>query len=387
MLTRKTNQSLATIASLLISTTLLAVPVASANQSNRPSLIITNKPIPQELRDKVYSAPTQAPQIKAQDLLPNTASLIQGKTIASEKINKVRNDLQSLQLELTSTSSRLTQLEEIGQKTAAQYYADVGTISTQLQSGSTPGNPRLVKKLADAQTSLDYLSRNLTDLNNLALEIANKASISSFLLKETRAAYKLHGSIEADHVNLAELEDQINNTIVIVDRLQNNVSDDITRTTAYLSSEQNNMRTLSLAVTNGDFYNKSLSNRPFSNVASTDTPDRASYSSPSQSPSVNNPRPLVKIKFDKTQVDYQQPVYTAINQTLNQYPNARFELVAVQPTSKNAAFQAIESTRARRNAENVLRSLVQMGLEQQRLDLSTAQSNDATSNEVHIYVR
>lgn len=381
------KQSLAALTSLVVSATVVMTSAAYAESSKRPSLIITNKPIPQELRDKVYSTPSQAPQINAQDLLSNNRIMIQGKTIASEKITKIRADLQNLQSDLTNVSDRLTGLEKFGQETAAHFYADIGTISTQLQSGSTPGNPRLVRKLSDAQTSLDYLSKNLTDLNNLALEIANKASISTFLLKETRGAYKLHGSVESDHINLAELEDHINNTIVIIDRLQNNASDDITRTTAYLSAEQNNMRTLSLAVTNGDFYNKSLSNRPFSTVATTNTPQQAIYSNPSQSPSINNPRPLVKIKFDKAQVDYEQPVYTALNETLNQYPNARFELVAVQPASENVAFQAIESTRARRNAENVLRSLVQMGLEQQRLDLSTAQSNDAATNEVHIYVR
>ncbi|MBL4589424.1 MAG: hypothetical protein JKY11_05025 [Alphaproteobacteria bacterium] len=376
---------LATLTSL--STVMIGATPALSGQHNRPSLIITNKPIPHELREKVYSTPFVGPDIRAEDLLAPSKLLVQGKTIAAEKIVKIRDDLSSLQIDLSGTSTHLIDIERTGQGIAAKYYADVGTISTQLQSGSTPGNPRLVRKLTDAQVSLDYLSQNLADLNNLALEIANKASISTFLLKETRAAYKLHGSMESDHVRLAELEDRINNTIVIIDRLQNNVSDDITRTTAYLSSEQNNMRTLSLAVTNGDFYNKSLSNRPFSNVATSGTLEQAYYSVPSQAPSVANPRPLVKIKFNKATVDYQQPVYTALNETLNQYPNARFELVAVQPRSTNAAFQAIESTRARRNAENVLRSLVQMGLEQSRLDLSTAQSEHALTNEVHIYVR
>ncbi len=370
----------------LTTVTLSSMPAFSA-QDNRPSLIITNKPIPHELREKIYAIPSIAPDIKAEDILMSDKLLTQGNTIAAEKMLTLRNDLEQLQVDLGEASTFLLKLEKFGQDVSAQYYADVGTISTQLQSGSTPGNPRLVKKLSDSQMSLEKLSQNLADLNSLALEIANQASISTFLLRETRATYKLHGSMESDHVKLAELEDRINNTIVIIDRLQNNVSDDITRTTAYLSSEQNNMRTLSLAVTNGDFYSKSLSNRPFTNVAETSTLTQSAQSSPSHPPSVDNPRPLVKIKFDKANVDYQQPVYTALNATLDQYPNARFELVAVQPISGNAAFQAIEGTRARRNAENVLRSLVQMGLQQERLDLSTAESEHAITNEVHIYVR
>ncbi len=385
MRTRFTNKLFVTLTSLAAIG--FSGSVAYSAPDNRPSLIITNKPIPTELKDKVYSSPSTAPNIQAQDLLSSQKILIQGNTIASQTINDIQGDLEQLQVELTDISGRLTGLEATGQRIAADYYAHVGTISTQLQSGSTPGNPRLVKKLSEAQNALDVLSENLANLNSTAVEVSNKASIATYLLKETRAAYKLHGSLEIDHIKLAELEDRVNNTIVIIDRLQNNVSDDITRTTAYLSSEQNNMRTLSLAVTNGDFYNKSLSNRPFSNIAETATLDKASYSTPTEAPSVSNPRPLVKIKFDKDNVDYQQPVYTALNETLNQYPNARFELVAVQPLSTNAAFEAIESTRARRNAENVLRSLIQMGLQQERLDLSTAQSENAVTNEVHIYVR
>ncbi|MEZ5919436.1 MAG: hypothetical protein R3D66_05910 [Alphaproteobacteria bacterium] len=46
---------------------------------------------------------------------------------------------------------------------------------------------------------------------------------------------------------------------------------------------------------------------------------------------------------------------------MDRYPDARFDLVAVTPTGGNAAEVTNESTRARRNAERVLRTLTQMG--------------------------
>jgi hypothetical protein len=101
----------------------------------------------------------------------------------------------------------------------------------------------------------------------------------------------------------------------------------------------------------------------------------------------NAPRPLVKIRFDRPDVSYEQPVYMAVNEALARYPNARFELVAVHPGTGNAAQVAIESTRARRNAERVLRSLTQMGLSTDRVDISYAPSQEATTSEVHLYVR
>ena len=206
-------------------------------------------------------------------------------------------------------------------------------------------------------------------------------------MQQTRAAYGLTGALEEDHASLAAVEDSINNITIVIDRLQNNVNDDISRTAAYLASEQNNLRTLSLAVTNGDFYGKSLSGRPFSKASTTQIVQQVATSNPTVAPSPSNPKPLVKIRFDKPDVNYEQPVYTAVSEAMAKYPNARFELVAVEPTVGNAAQVAIESTRARRNAEKVLRTLTQLGVDQNRLDLATAQSASAATSEVHIYIR
>jgi hypothetical protein len=78
----------------------------------------------------------------------------------------------------------------------------------------------------------------------------------------------------------------------------------------------------------------------------------------------------------------------AVNEAMQRYPSARFELVAVYPTgSTNAAESSIESTRARRNAEKVLRTLTQMGLTMDRVDLSYLPSKEVQTSEVHLYVR
>src|SRR5262249_50768015 len=161
-----------------------------------------------------------------------------------------------------------------------------------------------------------------------------------------------------------------------MERILNNVSDDITRTTTYLSSERDNMRTLSLAVKNGDMYGKSLANRPFSGAgvfqqASASPQDIQAAATAQPAVLSGGPRPLVKIRFDRADVDYEQPVYLAVNEALQRYPNAHFDLVAVHPTSGNAAEVAIESTKARRNAERVLRTLTEMGLPLDRINLST----------------
>lgn len=368
----------------LTSGVVFGMPTDSHAQSKQ-TLVITNRPLPPELRQNIYTPIPVAPIIQPQQLiLPQTAKY---DSLVNKEISTLRSELSGLQSQISAISGKLNSLQVGGQQVAAAYYANVGTISTQLQTGTTPGNPRLMDQLSQAQGNLETLSRNLGDYNALAVDIAEAASTSTFLMQQTRAAYGLTGALEEDHASLAAVEDSINNITIVIDRLQNNVNDDISRTAAYLASEQNNLRTLSLAVTNGDFYGKSLSGRPFSKASTTQIVQQVATSSPTVAPSPSNPKPLVKIRFDKPDVNYEQPVYTAVSEAMAKYPNARFELVAVEPTVGNAAQVAIESTRARRNAEKVLRTLTQLGVDQNRLDLATAQSASAATSEVHIYIR
>ncbi len=377
-----------------------AAPAALAQQVVSKPIEINPYPMSAEMKEQIYSKPAQMRDITP-DQVRGKTYFEPTQTIVGQKVQELTNDLNNLQGKVTMLSANLNALQREGEGKAAEYYAAVATINTQLQAGTTPGNPRLLKRVSQAESSLENLGNSVATLNQLGAETATTSSEASYLLEAVRAAYGLSGAIEEDHVRLSELEDGINNTMVIIERLLNNVNDDITRTTTYLSSERNNLRTLALAVSNGDLYGKSLSNRPFSSVATAyEASAPATMSANAGSPGMNmtpgapehpaplsGPRQLVKIKFDRNDVNYEEPVYMAVNEALQRYPDARFDLVAVHPTNGNAAEVAIESTKARRNAEKVLRTLTQMGLPLDRIDLSHKQSPEAASNEVHIYVR
>lgn len=391
-----------------------------AGPGGSSSLLVTNKPLSEALGENanIYSTPSEAPSVSPQNVM-GADYYSPVTTLASDKIKEIREDLYKLQGRIADLSEQLNKLQAVGQELSASYYASVATINTQLQSGTTPGNPRLLQRLGAAQDSLDTLSGNVADLNTIALQIADAASVSSYLQESARAAYGLAGSVEEDHARLAQLEDSVSNTSVLVERMLNNVNDDISRSAAYLASERSNLRTLSLAIANGDLYGKSLSNRPFlaaqpSNIgaelASMTGPAAAVKAGPAMgmmtapgaptsitpasvspsgpiAPAPSSPRPLVVIRFDRADVDFQQPVYQAVSEALDRYPNARFELVAVNPGRGNPAKMAIESSRARRNAEKVLRTLTQMGLPADRVDLSSLTNDNIQNNEVHLYIR
>ena len=86
-------------------------------------------------------------------------------------------------------------------------------------------------------------------------------------------------------------------------------------------------------------------------------------------------------------MQYEQPLYTAVSQALDKYPNARFDLVAVSSSRGNPAEMALASSEARKNGEAVLRSLSAMGLPVERVRLNAANSPDVRNSEVHIYLQ
>jgi Mrp family chromosome partitioning ATPase len=98
-------------------------------------------------------------------------------------------------------------------------------------------------------------------------------------------------------------------------------------------------------------------------------------------------RPLVVIRFDGANVNYEQALYTAVNRVLQRQPDSRFNLVAVSSVKGGSARAALNSNQTRRNAQNVLRSLVDMGLPPSRVSLSATSSSSGSGNEVHLYLR
>jgi hypothetical protein len=68
-------------------------------------------------------------------------------------------------------------------------------------------------------------------------------------------------------------------------------------------------------------------------------------------------------------------------------PNAEFSVVAVSPASGDPAALAEEQQIAEKNADEVKRSLIQMGLSPSRITMASTQAQTAQTPEVHVYIR
>ena len=148
-----------------------------------------------------------------------------------------------------------------------------------------------------------------------------------------------------------------------------------------MSTERANLNLMSAGIKAGEIYGGSLLNVA---MAGSSGGTQVSAGAPL---STSGRRPLVVVRFDRNEVPYQQALYTAVSRVLEKRPEAVFDLVAVAPSSGGQARVALNSNKARRYAEGVLRSLIEMGLPPARVAVSAKTAAQARSNEVHLYLR
>jgi hypothetical protein len=299
-------------------------------------------------------------------------------TLVGKKVEDLRADLTRLQASVADENKQLQQLRAAAGTTASNYHNTVAAIQAKLQVGTTKGNPILVAQWNEAQAELEGVNTDLGRMNSLANEVASNAALSSYLLEASRAAFGISGAVDEDHRQLSILEDETNRTTVLIDRLLTELTEDISRQTNYLGAERSNLNTLALAVNNGELYGESFAARNYAPAMAPPLPPGAG---------IATGRPLVVIRFDRDNPDYEQALFAAVSATLDRRPNAGFDLVAVAPSAGTPAQVSLNSSNARRSADKVLRSLTSMGLSPDRVSLSTMTSPNAQSNEVQLYVR
>lgn len=360
----------------LVSDTLF--PSTEGKAPNQPSQVTNIPPSPAESNPQPTLTANSPPAMGSGSFQPQpvTAGSPTG-TEVGRRVQSIRSDVAGLQSAISQENGQLQAIRNQIMQSSTTYHTTVGSMSAKLQSGTTPGNPTVVQEFNSAQASLDQVSSQITRLNSLSTTVAASASQAAYLQETVQATYSLSGAVDEDHRQLNVLADDLSRTAALVDRLQNEVSQDISRQANYVADERRNLNSLAQAVKTGHAVGGSLS--------SSESFGSGGLNRVSSGSVAPRGRPLVVIRFDRSNVDYQSTLYSVINRALEREPNAAFDLVAVTPT-RNAG-QPSATTQARRNAEGVLRSLTGMGLPASRINLSATSSNEAQSNEVQVYVR
>lgn len=300
-------------------------------------------------------------------------------TEVGRRVAQLRSDLGRLQNRVRAENGQLQNLRREARSSAGAYHSLKGQMNARLQVGTTPGNPRLVAQWNQAQGELSRVDRSINQMNALSNEASSTASLAGFLLEAARATYGLSGAVDEDHEQLAVLEDEANQTAVVIDRLLGELTQDITRQTAYLGTERANLNAMSIAIGNGEYIGPSLRNL----IYGTPTPAPAGGAASL----VGQAQPLAVIRLDQPNARFEPALYSAVSQALQRRPTAAFDLVAVGPGLGGEGQLALAQNRTQRDAEQVMRALTTMGLPAERLSLSSTRAPQLASGEVHVYVR
>ena len=371
------------------STTGYTFNTPTQSSGSRPGLVVSDTPAP----EVIYSPGSHDAVLSRNNGTGESFSPINTEnieTLVTQKASELSHDLDQVRKSTEAASDQLQELRNKNDRGAADYYSAVAAVSTELQAGTTPGNPILVDRWNIAQEKLNALAQDSGLLTDLATDLTNQASHASYLLDATQNAFALSGAVPEDHKKLTVVQDGVEQDIAVINRLLSKTNDEISRRATYLQSERANLQTLALGISNGELYGKNLSNSLFRKAAAGDRSLFNASGSPSSGRNGGVPgmrKPLVIIRFDRPNVNYDQPLYTAVSQAMEKYPGAKFDLVAVSNMEGNAAQLALASAEARKNGEMVLRSLQDMGLPLDRIRLSAASSKSVVNSEVHIYLQ
>ena len=303
-------------------------------------------------------------------------------TFVGQKVHQLRGDLVQLQQSIRQHSDQLQGIRARAVQDAQAYYGITAAINARLQVGTTPGNPVLLQTWNQAQAQLNQMDNNIAQMNELGNLMATDAALAGYLSDAITAAYQIPGAVDEDHRQLAILQGEVQQTGVIVDRVAAEVAADIARQRSYIVGERQSLHGLAQSIKEGELYGSSGGRDEGRRGR---TAGHAAYGRDAFTPAAvtDGRRPLVIIRFDRADVDYEQPLYTAMSQALERRPSAMFDVVAVAPLGTVRGGAA----GAKRNAERVLRSLTDMGLPPERVRLSAANTGESDIPEVHIYVR
>jgi len=307
-------------------------------------------------------------------------------TFVGQKIPPLREDFDSVSEAFIIHRDSYEEIKNRVYGAATQYYGTVAAINTKLQLGTTPGNPVLVKQYDEAQTELKNIESYSREVNLLNQKVTADAGVVALLKSTINKTLRLAGAIDQDHRHLEVLEDEVEKIEINIARIINEITEEVSRQSGFMRIENQNLLTVAVAIRNGEAMGTGIRNRSF--LAAQALADAGPPDKQLKVKRVNiTGLPLVVIRFDDPNIDYEKTLYDAIGITVDKKPDASFGLVAVAPIGKNEGETRINASKVKKYAERVLRSLVSFGLPSKKVALSAKTSGDVVVPEVHIFVQ
>ncbi|MBV9569785.1 MAG: hypothetical protein JO056_00910 [Alphaproteobacteria bacterium] len=296
-------------------------------------------------------------------------------TAVSKTIAGLRAGLQEVSGRLTANAQQFSSLRASSVQQLTTYNQAQAQISSRLQIGTTRGNPELVAQWNAAQAALDQLTSNVNALGALSSRIAADETRTRTLLSQIQGMSSAAGGVEEDQRQLGVIEDEANQISVVLGRLGRDVTADIRRQTASLSNERAKLPQLAAAIKSGDLY------------ATQSSRGSTVVEAGPAAPVASGPAPVVAIRFARAKTNYQKTLYDALSKALQAQPTASFRVIGVSPTRGTAAAVQAAQTDSLRHAQDVMRTMTQMGVPAERMEISSATDPSVRVSEVRVFLR
>ena len=307
-------------------------------------------------------------------------------TFVGQKIDPLKTDYTSVGDAFNVHRDSYEEVKSRVYGAATEFFGTVAAINTKLQLGTTPGNPVLVRQYDQAQGELDNIEEYLREINLLNQKVNADAGVVALLKSTINKVLRLAGAIDQDHRQLEVLEDDVEKLEIDIARLINEITEEISRQAGFAKIENQNLLVMAVAIRNGEAMGTGILNRSF--LAAQALADVGPPDQQLDVPQVNiTGLPLVVIRFDDPDINYEKTLFDAIGTTVDKKTDATFGLVAVAPIGKNEGETRINSSKVKKYAERVLRSMVSFGLPSKKVALTAKTSGDVVVPEVHIYVQ
>ena len=290
--------------------------------------------------------------------LPASQDVTETDTFFGKKIAGLRSDLNLLIAMVTAQNDDLQVITANTAQFSRRYQSSVEAIRSRLSAGTAPGNPELMAQVRSTEDNLDQMAGGNSQLTDLAARVTANAKLAKYVTASATSAMDVPGGVEEDHNQFALIIDDAGQIMTQNDRLLTEITATIARNDAAVATERSNLTALEIAVSNGQSYAASQSWMATRGGAA-----------------------LMVIGFDRAGADYETALRDAVSATLDRQPDARFELIAVLPQRGGSGEDA------KRNAERVLRSLINMGLPTDRVIMVSETSDLVSQGEVQIYAR
>lgn len=325
-------------------------------------------------------------------------NIAQGKetgTFVGQKVISFRSELSSLQESIAKHNADLQNIRNDINENSYKYTESVKLVEEKLRVGTTPGNPNVVSALQTAQNNAQALSGYNVLLNQLSTRISSDVVKNTYVINSIKSAFFVSGAVDDDHAQLKALQENAEQTNIVLNNMLNEVTNDYNNIQQYSNSANQTIRDLYEPTNRGSFTTAFVPMTSATPTTAVSSSKLLVEGAPSQ---INRPmtmepsaagengfssRPLFVVKFNKANVDYKDGLNKAVAGALKAKPDMLFDVVAIAPASASIA----EKSKSREYATKVFEDLVKAGVNPANVSLSAKSSGDAQSSEVHIHIK